>query len=197
MVPRKKGRGCFATGCLVVLAVLLLGGAAVAAFYLRIPQQLGLVPSADRLLAGTPDRAAAAAILDEMTQAGIDTTGLSLYVLPVEGQSGTLEYVVLDTSAGFSFPSATAGDAENPFYRMLMRLAASPTIDDAQVEQIAMEYRDESSQRLATFTARTSVIRDFAAGRIDEQAFSDQLAGSVDPGALLSSGPSDGAQETP
>jgi hypothetical protein len=41
------------------------------------------------------------------------------------------------------------------------------------------------------------VIRDFAAGRIDEQAFSDQLAGSVDPGALLSSGPSDGAQETP
>lgn len=68
---------------------------------------------------------------------------------------------------------------------MMGALAGSAAIDGANVQQIAVEYRDESGARLATFTAKTSVVRDLAAGRIDEQAFSDQVAGDVDPAAAL------------
>jgi hypothetical protein len=166
--------------------ILAIGGIAAAVAF-RIPQQLGLVPDPNRLLAGTPDRAAAADLTAELSAAGIDTTGLTIYVLTVEGSQGTLAYAVLDPSAGFAFPAASTGGDSNPIFRMFTTLAESPTIDAAGVEQIAVEYRDESGQRLGTFTAKTAAIRDLAAGRIDSEAFSDQLAGDIDAGAAFGS----------
>ncbi len=171
-----------------MLVLILLVGGTAAALVLRIPQQLGLLPDPHRLLAGTPDRAAATALAAELAAAGIATKGLTLYVLPVEKSKGTLAYAILDTSAGFTFPVAPAGGDSNPIYRMFTTLANSPTIDRAGVEQIAVEYRDETGKRLATFTAKTTAIRDFAAARIDAEAFSDRLAGDVDPVAAVGSG---------
>lgn len=185
--PRKKGRGCFATGCLLVLALLLFGVAAAAAIYFRVPQQIGLLPSADRLLEGTPDRAASAEIAGDMQAAGVDTTGLTLYVLPVKDASGTLAYAILDVSEGFQFPS---GGESNPLFRVMTALVESPAIDRANVTQIAVEYRDGSGHRLGTFTAKTAVVRQLANGQLDDQAFSEQLAGDVDPAAALGSGAS-------
>lgn len=179
---RRKKRGCFATGCLTILGLLLVAAVVVGGLLLRVPQQLGIWPSGARLLQGTPDREAAAAILDEVAATGVDTTGLSLYVFPVEGQGGTLAYAVLDTSAGFRFP--TGADA-NPLTDLFGRLASGSTVDEAGIEQVAIAYRDEAGRTLGVLTASTEVVRQFVAGQIDEAAFSEQLHGDVDLGAAL------------
>jgi len=179
---RRKKRGCFATGCLTILGLLLVVAVVVGGLVLRVPQQLGIWPSGASLLQGTPDREAAAAILDEVAATGVDTTGLSLYVMPVEGQDGTLAYAVLDTSAGFRFP--TGADA-NPLTDLFGRLASGSTVDEAGIEQVAIAYRDEAGRTLGVLTASTNVIRQFVAGEIDEAAFSEQLRGDVDLGAVL------------
>lgn len=179
---RKKKRGCFASGCLMIFGALLIVTVVVGGLLLRVPQQLGILPSGEKLLQGTPDRAAAAAILDQVAAAGVDTTGLSLYVFPVEGQDGTLAYAVLDTSAGFHFSTGT--DA-NPLPDLFGKLASGSTVDEANIEQVAIAYRDESGRTLGVLTAPTGVIRQFVAGEIDEEAFSKQLHGDVDLGAVL------------
>lgn len=179
--PKKK-RGCLATGCLTILGLLLVVAVVVGGLLLRIPQQLGIWPSGASLLRGTPDREAAAAILDEVAAAGVDTTGLSVYVFPVDGRDGTLAYAVLDTSAGFAFPTGT--DA-NPLPDLFGRLAGGRTVDEANIEQVAIAYRDEEGRTLGVLTASTETIRDFVAGRIDEDAFSKVLDGNVDLGAVL------------
>jgi hypothetical protein len=180
-IHRKK-RGCLATGCLTILGLLLVGGVILAVLLLRVPQQLGIWPSGATLLQGTPDREAAAAILDEVAAAGMDTTGLSLYVFPVEGQEGALAYAVLDTSAGFRFPTGTAA---NPIPDLFGKLSGGSTVDEAGIEQVAIAYRDESGRTLGVLTASTDDIRQFVAGEIDEETFSAQLNGDVDLGAVL------------
>ncbi len=179
--PKKK-RGCLATGCLTILGLLFVIVVVVGGLLLRVPQQLGIWPSGASLLQGTPDREAAAAILDEIAATGVDTTGLSLIVFPVKGQNGALAYAVLDTSAGFQFPTAAAA---NPIPELFGRLAGGPTVEDAKIEPAAIAYRDQEGRTLGVLTASTETIRDFVAGRIDEQAFSEALHGDVDLGAVL------------
>jgi hypothetical protein len=181
---RRRGCGCFGTGCLVVLVVLLLVAALGGALALRVPAQLGIWPSGERLLAGTPDRPAAAAILAELKADGIDTTGLSLYVMPVEGQDGTLAYAVLDTSAGFTFPEATTS-GRNPIPDMIVRLAEGRAATDAGVAAVAVEYRDPTGTPAGVLVARRAAIADFAAGRIDEAGVSQALHGTFNPAAAL------------
>ncbi|HSO28759.1 MAG TPA: hypothetical protein VLS28_02540 [Candidatus Sulfomarinibacteraceae bacterium] len=180
-VPRKK-RGCLATGCLTILGLFAVVSVVVGALVLRVPQQLGIWPSGATLLAGTPDREAAAAILDEVAAAGVDTTGLSLYVFPVDGRTGTLAYAVLDASAGFG---SVAGTDASSIADLFGSLVAGPTVDSARIEQVAIAYRDETGRTLGVLTASTEVIRRFVAGEIDERAFSRQLNGDVDLGATL------------
>lgn len=179
---RTKGRGCLARGCLTILGLFTVIVLVVGALLLRVPQQLGVWPSATRLLDGTPDRASAAAIMDQLAASGLDTTGLTLYVMPVKGQDGTLAYAVLDTSAGFHFPTGSAG---SPLLDMFGKLASGPTVDAARIKQVAIAYRDASGHTLGVLTASTDAIRQLVAGQIDEHAFSAQLHGDVDPAAAL------------
>lgn len=183
---RRKKRGCLATGCLTLIGLFVLAVIVVGALLFRVPQQLGIAPSGARLLVGTPDRDGAAAILAQVEKAGVDTTGLSLYVLPVTGQSGTLAYAVLDASAGFTFPT---GSAANPLVDLFGRLVNGPAVDKAKVREVAIEYRDPTGHRLGVLTASTDVIRAFIAGQIDEKAFSAKLHGDVDPVAALQAVP--------
>lgn len=182
--PKKK-RGCFVQGCLTLIGLLAVLVLVVAALLFRVPQQLGLAPSGARLLGGTPDRAGAASILAQVRKAGVDTTGLSLYVLPVKGQGGTLAYAVLDASAGFTFPT---GVAANPLPGLFETLVNGPAVDEANVREVAIEYRGPDGHRLGVLTASTDVIRQFIAGTIDEKTFSARLHGDVDPLAALQAG---------
>jgi hypothetical protein len=179
---KKKKRGCLAQGCLLMTGLFAVLVLLIVALVFKVPEQLGLAPSGARLLAGTPDRDSAAAILANLEKAGVDTTGLSLYVMPVTGQSGTLAYAVLDTSAGFTF---TGGGAANPLPELFGSLVNGPPVDDANVTQVAIEYRDQTGKRLGVLTASTEVIREFIAGTIDEKTFRARLHGDVDPLAVL------------
>jgi hypothetical protein len=179
---RPKRRGCLAQGCLTLLGLLTVIVLVAGALLLRVPQQLGIWPSGARLLEGTPDRTSAAAIVDQLVASGLDTTGLTLYVMPVEGQDGTLAYAVLDASAGFQFPT---GSAASPLVDMFRQLTSGPTVDEARVRQVAIEYRDPGGRRLGVLTASTDVIRRFAAGEIDEATFGAELHGDVDLAAAL------------
>jgi hypothetical protein len=180
----KKGHGCFFKGCLTTLLVLVLLVAGVGALLARLPQQLGLWPSGASLLSGTPDRAGAAAILTEMEAEGIDTTGVTLYVMPVEGKDGTLAYAILDTSTGFRFPTATTS-GRNPIPDMFVRLTGGQAAEAAGVAQVAIEYRNTAGQTLGVLTASKSSIHDFASGAIDETAFGNAMHGTFNPGAAL------------
>lgn len=180
----KKGRGCFCSGCLLLLILLLVAALGVGALVLRLPAKLGIWPSGEALLSGTPDRAGAAAILEELKADGIETTGLTLYVVPVTGQSGTLAYAILDTSAGFDF-SATSAAGTSPIPDMFTRLVAGPAATESNVAQVAIEYRGISGEAMGVLTASTQSIRDFASGAIDQAAFSNALHGTFNPAGAL------------
>jgi hypothetical protein len=179
-----RGRGCLFRSFLTVLVVLLVLVASAGVLLARLPAQLGIWPSGSSLLAGTPDRTGAAAILDELRADNIDTTGITLYVLPVAGEDSTLAYAVLDTRAGFHFPaSVPGGPASLP--NLFARLADGTAVTDARVAQVAIEYRDPSGQTLGVLTASVANIHAFVTGTIDQATFSNDLDGNFDPGAAL------------
>ena len=86
---KNKGgrRGCCFWGCIASVVLLVLAAVLILVglwLWTDVPERLGLKESpAERLLSGPPDRQAAAEIKDELQDAGIDTTGLSLFVLPI------------------------------------------------------------------------------------------------------------------
>jgi hypothetical protein len=179
--PRTKGRGLVARGFLALFGFLAVIVLVVGALLFRVPQRLGIWSSGAGLLDGTPDRASAAAMVAQLAASGFDTTGLTLVVMPVKGQDGTLAYAVLDVSAGFHFPS---GAAASPLLDLFGKLARGSTVDKAGIRQVAIEYRDAGGHRLGVLTASVAAIRQFVAGQLDQQAFSAQLHGDVDPAAF-------------
>ncbi|MEI8334333.1 MAG: hypothetical protein WCH74_10845 [Chloroflexota bacterium] len=176
--------GCFGTGCLIILLILVLAAGIGGALVFRVPAKLGIWPSGETLLVDAPDRAGAAAITDELRAAGMDTTGLTLYVLPVAGQPGTLAYAIVDISAGFTFPEV-AVEGRNPIPDLITRIAEGPAATEAGVAAVALEYRDLTGGTVGTLVADKQSIADFAAGRIDEAAFSKALHGTFNPLSAL------------
>jgi hypothetical protein len=144
--------------------------------------RLGLRQSpAERLLSGEPDRQAAQLIMDELSGSGVDTQGMSLYVLPIEGQSYSLAYAVLDASAGFRFDRTAGGDS---VLALLERMATTDATGAYTIGRVAIDYRGPEGNRVLTLTAPTQAIRDFAEGRITRDTFMQALEGDFDPQAL-------------
>ena len=181
----RKGRGCCGWGCMVVaglLVILLVIVGGVIAVRTNIPVRLGLRQSpVERLLSGQPDRQAAQTILDELTQGGMDTQGMWLYVLPIEGQSYSLAYALLDASEGFQFDRSTDGDG---ITALLVGIATTDAADAHGIGRVAIEYQNLSDKRILTLTAPTQAIRDFADGNISRNAFMQVLEGDFDPQEL-------------
>jgi hypothetical protein len=177
----RQGRGCVFRGCLVTLSFVVGIGIAGAALVLRVPQQLGLIPTAETLLADTPDREAAAELMASMQASGVDTTGMSLHVLPMRDGSGAIAYAVLDVSAGFQFPAAS----DRPgLIEMFVRLSD----DQARahgVTRVAIDYRDAAGTNLGLLTAPVDAIARVASGQDDLDTFSRSIDGRVDVGAAL------------
>jgi len=182
---RRRGRGCCGTGCLLAFVLLLLIGAAGAALYFRVPQRIGLIkPAAERLLSSTPDREAAAAIVDELALAGLDTQGMEIYVVPYQDGRGAVAYVVLDASQGFSFPQGSS----DPLLGFLLGLAQGGASQRYGLRRVAVEYKSFSGASLVTLTAPTQAIQDYADGKITRQALLKAIEGNANWGALLTEG---------
>jgi hypothetical protein len=176
-----RGRGCLFRGCLVTLSFVVGIGVATAALVLRIPQQVGLIPTAETLLADTPDREGAAELMASIEASGIDTTGMSLLLLPMRDGDAVIAYAVLDTSAGFRFPAAT----DRPgLIEMFVRLSDGRA-RELGVTRVAVDYRDGTGKSLGLLTASASSIARVASGQDDLETFSRSLDGRVDVGAVL------------
>ena len=183
--PPRRGRGCLFRGCLITLSFVVGIVIATTALLLHIPQQVGLLPTAETLLADTPDREGAQALMVSMAASGIDTTGMSLYLLPMRDGSGVIAYAVLDTSAGFRFPDAT----DRPgIVEMFVRLAEGRA-RELGVTRVAVDYRNGTGASLGVLTASASSIARLASGQDDLKTFSGSLDGRVDiPAVLAGSG---------
>lgn len=178
---RPRGRGCLFRGCLITL--FFVGGIVIAsgALILRVPQQLGLIPTAETLLADTPDREGARELMASIEASGIDTTGMSLHLLPMREGDAVIAYAVLDTSSGFRFPTA----ADRPgLIEMFVRLADSQA-QELGITRVAVDYRDGTGKSLGLLTASVSSISRLASGQDDLETFSRSLDGRVDVGAVL------------
>lgn len=173
---RHRLRGC----CLGTLIVLLVLAAAVI-WISPLPEQWGLrKPAAVKAFGENPepDRGAALELEAELSQAGIDTTGLYAYVLPYQdGRTGAALYAVLDASAGFRFPDA--GD-QNPVLATMANLANSSALAAAGVDRIAIDYRDGSGQQMIALTAPVSSIQAFSRGEMTREAFFQQTDAQIE-----------------
>lgn len=144
----------------------------------NIPERLGLRQSpAERLLSGEPDRQAAQQIMNELGESGMDTQGMSLYVLPVEGQPYSVAYAVLDASQGFHFDRTAGGDS---VVALLIRMASTDATGAYGIGRVAIDYRNSEGAQILTLTAPAQTIRDFAEGRITREAFLQALEGNFD-----------------
>ena len=181
----RKPRGCCGTGCLILFILLLLfallvGG--VVAVQMRIPEKLGLRrPPEERLLGGTPDREAAAALEAELTAAGFSTAGMDVAVLPVKGKGHNLAVAVFDASRGFQFPSASGSDA---LLDSLKRLATGKAAAEHNIGRAAVHYIDPQGRNLVSLTAPTEAIQRYASGQMSRDDFLQAVEGQLDLRAL-------------
>jgi hypothetical protein len=167
-------------GGLLVILLLLAGWVIVART--DVPERLGLRESpAQRLLSGEPERQAAQMIMDELQDSGMNTQGMFMYVLPIEGQSYSLAYAVLDAGAGFQFDRVADGDGVSD---LLTRMASADAAGAYGIGRVAFEYRNSLGDRVLTLTAPTQVIQDFANGTITRDVFLQSLEGDFDPQEL-------------
>jgi len=171
----KKRPGCVRIGCTAILAIILLLAAVSAALYFRIPQQLGLLPSAQRTFADTPDREAATALKDELTKAGIDTKGMGIYVLPFRDKPGSVAYVTLDSAQGFNFKSGT----KDPVIDYFKQMAQSEATQKYGLQRIAIEYKGANGTSLLSLTASTDSIKAFVNGTLPRSEFLKKLDGQA------------------
>ena len=185
----RRGRGCLGWGCLVVsslLIVLLLVVGVGVALFLGVPNRLGLVKSpAQELLSGTPDRAAASALKEELVKSGFDARGLDVYVLPIKGEQGNIAYIGLDSSKGFRFGETKSGD---PITDLMKRLGASDTAEESRIQRIAVDYKGSDGESVVTLTASTESVSGLADGKVSPEQFLKALDGKVNWNALLQEG---------
>ena len=186
--PPRRRWGCCSLrcGCLTIsafLGVLAILVGVGAALYFRVPERLGLRESAaDRLLSGAPDREAAAAILTDLEEAGVNTQGVELWVLPISGKGGILAYAILDSSQGFTFEDVSSDD---PVTDYLIQLAAGDAAEEYGIERVAFDYLGESGDSLLVITASTEAISGFTAGTIDRSQFLKEVEAKADLPALV------------
>ena len=174
------GCGVKVLGALLVVAALVGGWVAIR---LRVPEKLGLrKPLAERVFLGTPDREAAAALVHDLEQSGLDTRGVALYVLPYRDRDDSVAVAVLDASEGFRFDRTSD---EDPVLEYLQSLALGESAQQHGIDRVAVQYRDEKGEAPLIVTASTESIGRFARGEITRQEFLQAIDAQVDVAALV------------
>jgi hypothetical protein len=179
--PRKKRRGCFScTGCLaaiivvpLVLVALLWGGSVLL-------DRIGLLnPAAEDLYSGAADPVASEAMETVMVEAGIE--GARAVVLPVEGSSGQLVVITIDS--GTSLSGTGEGIGEEALMQALRGLSQANRDGDLNLERAVVDWRDENGEPFASITASQATIDAYANGEMSRQEFLSAV--DVDVSQLL------------
>jgi hypothetical protein len=159
----------------VWLAVVLIIIIAAAVFF-NLPQRIGLAKSpAEKLLEQRLDETAASQIMTGMRQAGIDTQGLEVYVIPYKDSDESLAVAVLDASKGFDIRDFAREDITE----YLTTMAELDENGDYNIRRVAVDYKGETGESLLTMTAPTDTVTDYSEGKIDREEFLDELEGQV------------------
>ncbi|HTK05119.1 MAG TPA: hypothetical protein VL500_06035 [Candidatus Eisenbacteria bacterium] len=176
---KKKKKGSCLRGCFLFFVVLLLLAGAVAAIVFRLPEKLHLVKSpAERLYAGTPYRAEAQTMKEELKTAGVNTTGMDVTVFPVAGTEDTVAVATLDASEGFHF--SDTGEGRDAITDTFIRLAGGDAAKDLGLDRVAIAYKDAKGRPLVAITAPTDAIRDFADGKLTKEQFYQRMDDRLD-----------------
>lgn len=192
---RKGRRGC--GGCIGCLAALAGVGVLVVALIWFAPwilRRIGISgPGAEELYAGAPDRVASEALDSSLRDAGI--TGVDALVISINGSEGQIAVLTLDTRATAASVS-TQEEAKALFMEALRGLAEANQAGNLGIEEIAVDYRDESGNSLITVAAPQAAVEAYANGSITWKEFLAQvdlnfsnLMGAVELGELISEVP--------
>jgi hypothetical protein len=181
MLERKRRRGGCGCGiALLVVALLLVGW--IAAMRWGVLEKLGLrQPIAEQVFAPPPDRQAATALMGALQQAGMNTRGVSVHVLPMAGQEGSVAILTLDASQGFDPERLFEGGNS----AALERLFEGGSLQDLNVTRLAFDYVDQDGKSIVTLTASTEALRQFSQEEIDEKEFLGAVMGRIDIPALI------------
>jgi uncharacterized protein (UPF0333 family) len=169
--PKKKKKHI--VGKIILLVIVLVIGVGALMFF-KVPQNIGLIKSpAEKMFATTPDRAKAATIMTNLQQAGLNTNGVEVYVMPVAGTDHNVAMVVLDASKGFDIGASKSADPVKDFLKVVSAAQADG------VNRAAVVYYNENGKALVTATVPTADALAFSQGKITSQ----QLMKKVDVGA--------------
>lgn len=180
----KKRKGCFFWGCLSTLGIIVIAALLIGIFVFKVPLRMGLVkPAAERMLSHTPDRETALKVMADFKQAGLNTTGVEMYVIPEKDSDKSVLLTVLDSSKGFHFSNSGTTD---PVSDYLVKLANSSSAYG--INRVAFEYRDSEGKSLVDVTAATDVILKYAKGQITKDAFYKAIDAKIDLSQFATSG---------
>ena len=175
---RRRGLGC----AIVVLVLLLLVGW-VAAMRWGALERLGLrQPISEQVFAPPPDRELSAALMDAFEQAGMNTQGVGVYVLPMAGQEGSVAFLSLDASQGFDLERLFIGGGD---WSAMEQILEGEDLQDLNITRLAFDYVDRDGKSILTLTASTEALRQFSEGEIDEKEFFRQVMGRIDIPGLI------------
>jgi hypothetical protein len=181
----KKRKGCFFWGCMTTLGIIVIAAIVLSFIIFNVPQKIGLVkPAAEKILSQTPDRETAAKIKSDLQAAGINTTGVDVYVFPEKNTDNkNILYTVLDSSKGFTFSNYGSQDAISGY---LVQLAKN--IPASSINRVAFEYRDYEGKSVAQITAPTDVILKYSNGQISREQFFKAIDAKMNFSEYMKSG---------
>lgn len=184
--PTKKKRGLFRTLfrwvfrlVLLLIVLLLIAGALV----YRLPQKWGLVSSvAERQFAPVPDRAGAAELLEEAKAKGLNTQGVSIYVLPYKDYASSVAVVNLDAAAGFQFAGGSSlGAVGNTF----VQVGGGQKAKDLNIQHVTLIYTSQKGEDIMSFAAPREQILAFANKQLTQDQFIASIEGDINLPAII------------
>ena len=175
--PRKRKSKA---GIIILVIIVLILGAG-AALYFRVPQKIGLIKSpAEQLFTVTPDEEKAAAVMENLKLAGLNTRGVEVYVLPVSGTDHNVAMIVLDASKGFDLKNYPGADPVKDF------LAVVSKAQQQGINRAAVAFYDEAGKPLVTATiSADAVVAYFQKKLTDRQLMEKVDIGAEDLPALI------------
>ena len=171
---RKKRGGCGRTiGCLIILIGVALLIAAAIWFGPSLLRKAGLFgPTAEELYSGAPDREAMAAVDEVLDSVGV--TGVDVLVIPISGRDGQIAVFSLSDDVAIRDVNSEE-EADEMFMEMLRELSEANQTGDLDIEQVAMDYRDEAGTSLITIAASQAAVEAYGNGSITRNEFLSQV----------------------
>ena len=179
-VEKRGRRGCF-LGCFGTLVVLLLIALIGAGWFFHWPEKIGLAASpAEKLFESSPNPWAAQALKAELSKQGVPVKGVTFYVLPSEDSSGSFAYVLIEDSRGAKWTLSTHEKYRSAAEGFLVLTATTKAAKEYGIERVAVDHRTAENLQAAVLTAKTRILRKYAAGKISQQELFDQMDGYAD-----------------